>query len=167
MKSFVSSGLLVLVAMVWSSSALAVKVGDVLPKIDIKDNSGKSSQPWTGHKTLINFWATWCEACKVELREMDRELAKLQPHQKVIFVSLDKDPNKAKDYLTKEFKSSPAMVERLHSDESFKLADALGLESFPMTLIVDPSGKVIRVQEGFKEGSGSTTALFDALRQTP
>jgi thiol-disulfide isomerase/thioredoxin len=167
MKSSLKSVLLALTLGVWSSSALAVKVGDVLPKIDVKDVSGKPTQPWAGQKTLINFWATWCEACKVELREMDAELAKLKPNQKVIFVSLDKDPNKAKDYLSKEFKSSPAMVERLHSDEAFKLADALGLESFPMTLIVDSSGKVIKVQEGFKEGSGSTAALFDALRQNP
>ena len=48
---------------------------------------------------------------------------------------------------------------------SFKLADALGIESFPMTLVVDASGKVLKIQDGFKEGSGSTEALFEALRK--
>jgi thiol-disulfide isomerase/thioredoxin len=159
------SALIGLVSGIWATTALAVKVGDTLPKIDVKDPSGKPSQPWSGKVTLINFWATWCEACKVELREMDSELTKVEGDHKVVFVSLDKDPAKAKDYIAKEFKGSPAMLASLHSDEAFKLADALGLESFPMTLVVDQSGKVIKVQEGFKEGMGSTAALFDALRQ--
>ena len=157
--------LLSFLSALWATSALAVKVGDTLPKIEVKDPSGKPTQPWAGKVTLINFWATWCDACKVELREMDKELAKVSPDHKVVFVSLDKDPAKAKDYIAKEFKGSPAMQASLHSDEAFKLADALGLESFPMTLVVDQSGKVIKIQEGFKEGTGSTAALFEALRQ--
>jgi len=157
--------LLSLVSGIWATAALAVKVGDTLPKIDVTDPAGKAAQPWSGKVTLINFWATWCEACKVELREMDSELTKVDGDHKVVFVSLDKDPAKAKDYIAKEFKGSTAILANLHSDEAFKLADALGLESFPMTLVVDQSGKVIKVQEGFKEGKGSTAALFDALRQ--
>ena len=96
---------------------------------------------------------------------MDQELAKVSPEHKVVFVSLDKDAAKAKDYMSKEFKGSPAMMSGFHSDEAFKLADALGLESFPVTLVVDQAGKVVKVQEGFKEGNGSTAALFGALNQ--
>ncbi len=98
---------------------------------------------------------------------MEQELPKVQPDKKVIFISLDKDSRKAKEYFAKEFKGSSTMIDRLFSDESFKLADALGLESFPVTLVVDSSGKIVKIQEGFKEGSGSTAVLFEALRQTP
>jgi hypothetical protein len=58
------------------------------------------------------------------------------------------------------------MVEHLFYDDSFKLADSLGVDSFPMTLVVDASGKVIKKQSGFKEGSGSTEALFESLRKS-
>lgn len=149
----------------WSTSALAVKVGDVLPKIMVKDPSGKEQEPWAGKVSLINFWATWCDACKVELKEMASEINKVSAAERVVFVSLDKEATKAKDWMKAEFKSAPAMSENLYHDDGFKLADALGVESFPMTLVVDANGKVLKIQDGFKEGSGSTEALFEALRK--
>ncbi len=149
-----------------SQSALAVKVGDVLPKIAVKGHDGASAEPWTGKVSLINFWATWCDSCKVELKEMSGELKKISSDSKVVFVSLDKESAKAKEWMAKEFKANPAMVDNLFYDDSFKLADALGVESFPMTLIVDATGKVLKIQDGFKEGAGSTEALFETLRKS-
>ncbi len=147
-----------------SQSALAVKVGDVLPKLTVKAGDGTMAQPWSGKPALINFWATWCESCKVELKEMADELKKKPDSAAVVFVSLDKESAKAKDWMAREFKDQSAMVENLFYDESFKLADTLGVESFPMTLVVDAQGKVLKIQDGFKEGTGSTAALFDELR---
>lgn len=146
--------------------AFAIKVGDVLPKISVKSHDGAAAEPWSGKPSLINFWATWCDACKVELKEMSEELKKISPESKVIFVSLDKESSKAKEWMAKEFKANPGMVENLYYDDSFKMADALGVESFPMTLIVDAKGKVLKIQDGFKEGTGSTEALFETLRKS-
>jgi thiol-disulfide isomerase/thioredoxin len=157
--------LLLLVILGLPMPALAVKVGDVLPKIAVQDESGKSVQPWAGKQTLINFWATWCDACKVELKEMATELKNLPSDRQVVFVSLDKEPKKAKDYFSKEFKADATMLSSLFYDASFQTADTLGVESFPMTLVVDGAGKVIKVQDGFKPGTGSTEALFETLKK--
>jgi peroxiredoxin len=155
--------------MIWlsvqSANAYAIKVGDQLPKIQVLDGSGKQVEPWVGKKTLINFWATWCDACKVELSEMKNEVAKAPKDRAVVFVSLDKETVKAKDFFDAKFKSDAAMTAALHFDPSFKLADSLNVESFPMTLVVDEKGKVVKIQEGFKEGSGTTEALFNELRK--
>lgn len=150
-----------------STPVFAVKVGDVLPHLSVQDNSGKSSQPWAGKQTLINFWATWCDACKVELKEMESEVSKLSPNRAVVFVSLDKEPKKARDYFAKEFKTASPMQSSLYYDSKFEMADTLGVSSFPMTLIVDESGKVLKIQDGFKPGAGSTEALFNALNGLP
>jgi thiol-disulfide isomerase/thioredoxin len=149
----------------FAGQAFAVKVGDVLPKLTVKDDAGKSVEPWAGKKTLINFWATWCDACKVELKEMQSEVKHLPSDRQVVFVSLDKDPKKAKEYFTKEFKGASPMVSRLFYDQAFEMAERLEVESFPMTLVVDETGKVIQVQEGFKPGEGSTEKLFQTLKK--
>jgi len=157
---------LLLVATIgFAMPAYAVKVGDVLPKVAVQDEAGKTVQPWAGKQTLINFWATWCDACKVELKEMEAEVKKLPSDRQVVFVSLDKEPKKAQEYFSKEFKSPSPMLSSLYYDASFSMADTLGVESFPMTLVVDGSGKVIKVQDGFKPGTGSTEALFEALKK--
>jgi hypothetical protein len=52
---------------------------------------------------------------------------------------------KGEEYSAREWKSSPAMSENLFLDGAFKLADALGVEIFPMTLIVDQSGKILKI----------------------
>ena len=163
--SFFKFGVAIFVSGVWASTALAVKVGDVLPKVTINDHDGKAQQPWVGKATLINFWATWCESCKVELREMEKEMVNVQPESRVVFVSLDKEPVKARDWMTAEFKGSNSMSKNLFHDGSFAMAEALGIESFPVTLIVDSTGKVIKIQDGFKDGQGSTAALFDTLKK--
>ena len=157
---------ILLVIAFFSSPAWAVKVGDVLPKISVADRDGKSAEPWTGKPTLINFWATWCDACKVELKEMESELKSLGADHQAVFVSLDKEPDKARKYFNGEFKNNSGMSENLYHDAAFKLADSLGVESFPMTLVVDATGKVIKIQDGFKSGSGSTAALFETLKST-
>jgi peroxiredoxin len=164
MNRFFLSAATILCSIV-SRPVFAVKEGDVLPKIQVLDASGKAVEPWAGKKTLINFWATWCDACKVELKEMRGEIAKVGADRQVLFVSLDKDSDKAKSWMTDQFKDSPEMTKSLYFDPSFKLADNLGVESFPMTLIVDERGKVLKIQEGFKEGSGSTAALFGELKK--
>jgi thiol-disulfide isomerase/thioredoxin len=158
--------ILTVVVLCFSMPAFAIKVGDILPKLEVQDESGKTLQPWTGKQTLINFWATWCDACKVELKEMESAVSKLGPGRQVVFVSLDKEPKKAKEYFTKEFKQGSPMLTGLFYDSGFAMADALGVESFPMTLVVDDKGKVLKIQNGFKPGTGSTEALFEELNKS-
>jgi thiol-disulfide isomerase/thioredoxin len=134
-------------------------------EFDTPDGQALKMQNLQGKPLVINFWATWCDACKVELKEMASELKNLPADRQVVFVSLDKEPKKAKEYFSKELKADKPMLSSLFYDASFQMADTLGVESFPMTLVVDVSGKVIKVQDGFKPGTGSTEALFEALKK--
>ncbi|CAL76229.1 putative thiol-disulfide oxidoreductase [Bradyrhizobium sp. ORS 278] len=40
-----------------------------LPALKLQDISGKdvTLAPTSGHVTLVNLWATWCAACKIDL----------------------------------------------------------------------------------------------------
>ncbi len=135
----------IIAALLISTQALAVQEGDSLPKHQ-------------GQTAIVNYWATWCEACKVELKEMEKLFldAKGVTYS---FVALDKDPAKATAYFRE---THPALVPYLSFDPEFKEADSLKLESFPTTLVVSKTGKIIRVQSGFKEGAGSTEAILKA-----
>ena len=142
-------------------SAFAVAEGEMFPPLEIARVDSKDKLATSGKFTILNFWATWCDACKVELKEMQKEFAKISERPDVVvgYVSLDKDSAKAKQWLVDSFGANSTMVSHLYTDPSFAAADKLGVDSFPMTIVVDKAGKIIKVQRGFKEGQGSTKAL--------
>ena len=142
----------------------AISEGDLLPQLEIKAKDLKSNLDWKGKVAVINFWATWCEACKVELKEMNQEFKSLHDRADTVvgYVSLDKEPEKAKQYMEEAFGKDSALSAKLAHDASFTAADKLGVDSFPMTLVIDKSGKVVKIQRGFKEGEGSTAAIRKA-----
>lgn len=145
-----------------TSAAFAISEGDMMPSVDIKGKDNVGKLDWTGKVTVLNFWATWCDACKVELKEMNTEFAPLHDRKDVLvgYVSLDKDPVKALSYLQEAFGIDAAVTTRIAHDSTFAAADQLGIDSFPMTLVIDRAGKIVKIQRGFKVGEGSTAALL-------
>ncbi len=139
-----------------------VSEGMAFPKVKIQSSiEGQESVDWEGKVTVLNFWATWCESCKVELVEMQQEFESLFARSDISirFVSLDKDPKKALDYMTLKFGADSNMVKALAYDSSFKVADMLGLDAFPFTVVLNKAGTVVKVHKGFKEGQGSTKMI--------
>ena len=145
-----------------ASVALGIDKGEIMPKIDINhmENGVLNNATFTGKVTVVNFWATWCAACKVEIKEMERAFVRLLDDERfqLAFVSLDKDPVKAQQWFDanvdlEDFKK------KLYKDPEFKIAELLDVDSFPMTLIIDGAGKVVHVQRGFKEGEGTTEKI--------
>ena len=76
------------------------------PTVTIKDLNGKdvTLQQYNGKVVLVNFWATWCEPCKVEIPWMIEFQKKYGPRGFTILgVSMDEDGKKAIDpFLEKE-----------------------------------------------------------------
>ncbi len=114
---FIGVGVVALLAvMVWadhkfpaagapSASAAAAKPTDA-PVVTLKDLNDKdvTLQQYKGEVVLVNFWATWCEPCKVEIPWMIEFQQKYSPRGFTILgVSMDEDGKKAiQPFLDKE-----------------------------------------------------------------
>jgi peroxiredoxin len=145
------------------SVASGVSKGDQYPAVKTphRDQGTLSKASVQGQVTVINFWATWCAACKVELKEMAHEFKELDKNAriKLAFVSLDKDTKMAAAYMDKAFGKESMLGKNLYFDQHFTLAESFELDSFPTTLVVDQTGKVIHIQKGFKEGQNTTKEI--------
>jgi thioredoxin 1 len=83
-------------------------------------------------RTLIEFWATWCQPCKVQHTELDR-LAELRKEVKVLRYDIAKHPDLVAKYNVKtvpyiiyeEDGKSPLDAAGLHTAE--KLIKRFGL----------------------------------------
>ena len=147
-----------------SHTAMAVPpvVGSVFPATEVTHvaTGKKVALHKPGSVTMINLWDTWCEACKVELAEMEKNLLPITgangTKPNLMFVSLDKEPAKARDWFKQNTKATDAMIENLFSDAGFELAEKLEADSFPMTVVIGKDGKILHVERGFKEGKEGT-----------
>jgi len=142
---------------------MAVSVGDALPPMTIKAYAGHAldNDALNGKVTLVNFWATWCAACKIELVEMEDQLKPYltDAHFQLAFVSLDKDTAKAVEWFHANLKEPDLFLKHLYFDPSFVNADKLKLTSFPTTFVTSKTGQIAYEQKGFTEGEGSTAKM--------
>ena len=145
--------------------AAAPVVGSNFPAMEVTHlTSRKKVQTIKpGSVTMVNLWATWCEACKVELAEMENNLLPITGKDgskpNLMFVSLDKEPSTAREWFKQNTKATEAMIENLYSDAGFELADKLEADSFPMTVVIGKDGKILHIERGFKEGKEGTAQV--------
>lgn len=117
------------------------------PDFTLKDVDGKTVKlsDYKGKVVLLNFWATWCGPCKIEIpwfiefqqRYKDRGFT-------VIGVSVDEDGWEAvKPYLATKQVNYPVVV----SDEAVNTMYG-GIEGLPTTFVLDKDGKIANTHIG-------------------
>ena len=65
---------LAMVVAAWASSAAAAGVGDIAPPFTVTtfDKRKISSADLKGKVVILDYWATWCAPCRIELPVLDR-----------------------------------------------------------------------------------------------
>ena len=130
-----------------ADATAADKAGTMAANFALKGADGKDIQlaDYKGKVVLLNFWATWCGPCKVEIpwfiefnkTYKDRGLA-------VVGVSMDDDGWKSvKPYIAEKKLDYPVVI---GNDDISKLYG--GVDSLPTTFIIDRSGKIAFVHMG-------------------
>jgi peroxiredoxin len=134
----------------FSSQALALDVGEKMPKGALKDLHGKSiaASELAGKVVIVDFWASWCAPCKQELPALEALYRKYKDKGLVVLgVSVDSDLDKAQA-LAKSLKLSFASTH----DGSHALAEQFDPPRMPSSYVIDQKGIVRHVHEGFRAG---------------
>lgn len=117
-----------------------VKVGQMAPNLTLKDRAGKvhSLKDYRGKVVLINFWATWCPPCLIEMPFLASAYQKLKSRGfEVLAISLDEN-QRAVDAFLKEMKLPfPVLL-----DPPGISARAYLVYGLPYTVIIDREGRI-------------------------
>ena len=100
-----------------------------------------SLSDFRGQTVVLNFWATWCGPCKMEIPEF-RAFVETHPDVPVLGLAVDKNAAKVAPFSRQNKINYPILL----ADQAVQRA--YNVSSLPMTVIVGPEGEVIDVHVG-------------------
>ena len=131
-----------------------IEVGGAFPDFELPDLQGKKHHILNGNAKIwvVNLWATWCEACMVEmpsLQKLDDLLGAEGIH--VLTISMDEE------YATEV----PPVVKRLglrvpvYVDPDQAVGNELEVDMIPVTYVVArEQRKILAIESGEKDWAG-------------
>lgn len=91
---------------------------------------------YRGRWVLINFWATWCPPCRMEMPSM-QDLWERLPEERFVLlaVNLQEDPGRVRTFADRYGLTFPVLL-----DEEGTVSRRFRVRGVPETWLVDPSG---------------------------
>ena len=96
-------------------------------------------EDFKGEVVFINFWATWCPPCVAEMPDIHNLYQSKKDEVRFVMISLDRDEQKAKDFIAKKGFEFPVYYLRSALPKTYDT------HSIPTTYVLDSEG-VIKVE---------------------
>jgi len=118
-----------------------VKPGDAAPNFQLRDLEGRmmALSDLRGKVVLINFWATWCGPCRVEMPAME-QLYRDYSRNDFEILAVSTDPQGVA--VTRPFQQENRLTFPILHDAEYRIGLVYGARSLPMTFMVDRQGVV-------------------------
>jgi thiol-disulfide isomerase/thioredoxin len=113
---------------------------------DIDGNPHKLSD-FEGKPVILNFWATWCGYCKLEMPDFEEKY--LEYGDKIHFLMVNATDNygetveKASNYIMEQGFTFP-----VYYDTDQTAGQYFNLSSYPVTYLFDAKGEIVAWQKG-------------------
>jgi peroxiredoxin len=142
------------------------QLGQTAPDFTLPDSTGSPIKlsAYKGKVVLLDFWATWCTGCKVEIPwyvEFQNKYGK--DGLTAIGVSMDDDGWKSvKPFLEEHKLNYPVVI--ANQDLANRYG---GLPSLPVTLLIDRNGKIAELHAGMVDKDAFENKIKALLRERP
>lgn len=140
------------------------KIGKPAPNVTGQDLDGRPVrlESLKGKYVLVEFWATWCGPCVVELPRLQKAYEKYHAAGfEIVGVSLDENRTAVVDFV----KARKLPWPQIHNaGANSDVVDAFGVGSIPANFLIDPDGKLVRLD---LRGAAIEKALGALIRVPP
>jgi len=132
-----------------SSTSYAVSVGQISPDFTLSSTKLNTRlAELRGQVIMLNFWATWCNPCRVEIPHLQKLYAQYKDIGFTILgVSIDNNKTKA----AKMAKDLGAKFPILF-DNTQNVSKLYSIKTMPFTILIDRDGKIRHLFQGYKPG---------------
>ena len=109
-------------------------------KVKTTDGKDLSLEELKGKIVLLDFWATWCGPCRMEMPEVRRIWEKYRSDRFVLVgISLDDDRQALDQYVAKMHMTWPQYYE---GDGKVSVSDLYGVHAIPESFLIDQDGVI-------------------------
>ena len=135
-------------------------VGYLAPDFSLRNLKGnyESLDSFRGQVVVLNFWATWCAPCRVEMPSFEKLYRRYRSEGvAVLAVTLDKNAGpKIKSFVDEYELSFPILL-----DEKGEVERLYPSMTIPFTYVIDREGRVVARVDGAKNWESNET--FEAI----
>ena len=135
-------------------------VGYFAPSFKLRNIKGnyESLDNYRGEVVVLNFWATWCAPCRIEMPSFEKLYRRYRSEGvMVLAITLDKNSeNKIKSFVDEYGLSFPILL-----DEKGEVERLYPSMTIPFTYIIDRQGRIVARVDGAKNWESSET--FEAI----
>jgi thiol-disulfide isomerase/thioredoxin len=134
-----------------SNHAEAPVLGSIIKDIGLEKFGSNQTVKFSELKSkvvLINFWASWCDSCMVEMPSIQKLYETYQSQGfEVAGVNVDDDPASVVPKIVKDLKLTFPM----YVDNNQNLSQYFDVVAIPFTVILDSSRKILFVESGERD----------------
>jgi peroxiredoxin len=139
-----------LLALGTSGAVAAVAPSALAPDFTLHTLGGPNLrlQEQRGRVVLVNFWATWCAPCRLEMPQLNKLYEKYRASGFVLLgVNVDDDTRHAADMATKLGLKFPVLL-----DTDKAISHLYDLNTMPSSVLIDRDGRVRYLHRGYLPG---------------
>lgn len=128
-----------------SSDEIKVHREDAAPEFTLPDLDGKpvTLSNLKGKVVVLNFWATWCGPCRAEMPEFQRYFNSHKEEFYLLAINCSEPQGKVNAFCKEFGYTFPVLL-----DEDGAIQKLYGIQAYPTTFVIDPSGIVLSVRSG-------------------
>lgn len=127
------------------------KIGDTVPDFELvsyPDSKREKISAIDGKVFVVNFWATWCEACLIEMPTLEKLHASFSDRGvRVMAVSVDEEPAAS---ISTMLQKKPLKLPIFFDDQQ-KLSDLFDVHAIPFTVIMNKQGRILHLESGERD----------------
>jgi thiol-disulfide isomerase/thioredoxin len=121
--------------------------GTDVSEVQIEDENGRSIalSEFKGKILIINFWASWCIPCRLELPLLNGIYSRLQEKNKQMIGVNQSESQKTID----AFREKTPIAFPVFRDRG-ELSQKLNIQIIPAIAVIDKNGRVLSITYGFR-----------------
>ncbi len=134
-----------------------IEMGKEAPDFTLYDMDGneRSLSEFKGKMVFLNFWATWCQYCDIEMPDLQK-IHDQNDDLVVLGVNVREDIDLVRDYLEEGGYDFPVIL-----DEDGGIASMYLVSGMPTTYFIDAEGLIL----GYQPGLMNLEQMEDILEQ--